>query len=161
MKSEPGTYALILKNNSTITAQIGRYGKMNFRPGYYLYVGSAFGPGGVKARVCRHFRRIKRKHWHIDYLREFMEPLCVWHTHDTKRLEHQWANLLGDTAGVFPVPGFGCSDCKCASHLFHTSQTPNVHLFAGLVGCKVEMSSVSKQTKNRARKFHLNPEPNR
>ncbi|MFQ5579314.1 MAG: DUF123 domain-containing protein [Nitrospiria bacterium] len=54
MKSEPGTYALILQSRSEARGQVGRLGQINLKPGYYIYVGSAFGPGGVQARVSRH-----------------------------------------------------------------------------------------------------------
>jgi Uri superfamily endonuclease len=37
-------------------------------PGRYIYAGSAYGPGGLKARVSRHMRRAKRSQWHIDQL---------------------------------------------------------------------------------------------
>ena len=119
MKRLTGTYALILRNDSKVTIQIGRWGRICVKPGYYTYIGSAFGPGGVRARVSRHLRREKRKHWHIDYLREFMEPVGIWYTHDRQRLEHIWARSLSDMGGIRPIHGFGCSDCSCDSHLFH------------------------------------------
>jgi hypothetical protein len=33
-------------------------------PGTYVYAGSAFGPGGIRARLRRHFRRDKKLHWY-------------------------------------------------------------------------------------------------
>ena len=119
MERLDGTYALILRNYSKATIQIGRWSRICVKPGYYSYIGSAFGPGGVRARVSRHLRKEKRKHWHIDYLREFMEPVGVWFTHDRQRLEHIWARSLSDVGGITSIHGFGCSDCNCYSHLFH------------------------------------------
>jgi Uri superfamily endonuclease len=29
-----------------------------------------------------------------------------------------------------PVARFGCSDCKCATHLYHFLQQPSFHIFA-------------------------------
>ena len=75
MKSKPGTYVLILQSLRTGKAQIGRWREIALYPGFYLYVGSAFGPGGVRARVSRHYRKTKQHHWHIDYLREFLIPI--------------------------------------------------------------------------------------
>jgi Uri superfamily endonuclease len=89
VKSEPGTYALILQSYSTGKVQIGRLGQIEPVPGYYIYVGSAFGPDGVMARVSRHWRMDKPKHWHIDYLREFVTPLFAWVSYEPVRLEHQ------------------------------------------------------------------------
>ena len=53
----PGTYALILRASTAQTIQIGRLGDLVMQPGYYIYVGSAFGPGGLAARVGRHLRQ--------------------------------------------------------------------------------------------------------
>jgi Uri superfamily endonuclease len=126
VQSEPGTYALILQSYSTGKVQIGRLGQIELVPGYYIYVGSAFGPGGVRARVSRHLRVDKSKQWHIDYLREFVTPLSVWVSYELERLEHQWAQLFHDMSEVNSIQGFGCSDCKCYSHLFHTVVAPEV-----------------------------------
>jgi Uri superfamily endonuclease len=125
MKSEPGTYTLILQSASKARVQIGRWRQIHLEPGYYIYVGSAFGPGGVKARVSRHLRTDKPKHWHIDYLREFATPVAAWVSYEAERLEHGWAQFFYEMDGTTPVQGFGCSDCRCYSHLFHTSTKPD------------------------------------
>ena len=124
MKSDPGTYALILQSHSKANVQIGQWGEIELRPGYYIYVGSAFGPGGIKARVERHWRTDKRKHWHIDYLRKYVTPFEAWISYETERLEHQWAQIIYDMPEMVPIQGFGCSDCRCFSHLFHTIVKP-------------------------------------
>ena len=139
MKSDPGTYALILKSVSTKTIQVGRWGKLTLQPGYYVYIGSAFGPGGVQARVSRHLREIKVKHWHIDYLREYIHPKAVWYSYGPEHLEHLWARALSDGNEFVPIQGFGCSDCKCFSHLFHTSRVPKFDSFTRVVSGTLEV----------------------
>jgi Uri superfamily endonuclease len=141
MKPEPGTYALILKNRSKAKVQVGRYRQIDLIPGYYIYVGSALGPGGLQARVSRHFRKSKRKHWHIDYLHEFMRPFGIWYSHESRRLEHQWAEVLFNMVGMSPIQGFGCSDCRCYSHLFWTLNAPDFPSFSNIVGGQVESES--------------------
>jgi Uri superfamily endonuclease len=141
MKPEPGTYALILKNRLKAKVHVGRYRQIDLVPGYYIYVGSAFGPGGLRARVSRHFRKSKRKHWHIDYLHEFMRPFGIWYSHEPRRLEHQWAGVLCNMKGMSPIQGFGCSDCRCYSHLFWTFNTPDFPSFSNIVGGQVESES--------------------
>jgi Uri superfamily endonuclease len=90
------------------------------QPGAYIYVGSAFGPGGLRARVSRHLRRNKKIHWHIDYLRQELPVLAVWYAEGDTTLEHTWAKAIGAcNLASMPVPGFGASDCRCASHLFY------------------------------------------
>ncbi len=141
MNSDPGTYVLILRSRSKATTRVGRLGRVTLDVGYYLYVGSAFGPGGVKARVSRHFRKDKRRHWHIDYLREYLEPISAWYTHDRKYLEHQWARLLSEVSGLSSIQGFGSSDCACISHLFYTQGEPDFVHFSDLIGSGLESCS--------------------
>ena len=98
--------------------------------GWYLYVGSAFGPGGVAAR-CNHHRRIsERPRWHIDYLRAAAPLRGIWFTHDAERREHQWAGILSREMGLeSPSAGFGASDCGCESHLFFCGIRPELQRF--------------------------------
>jgi Uri superfamily endonuclease len=124
LKSDPGTYALILQSDSNETIQIGRWGQLDMQPGHYIYVGSAFGPGGVQARVSRHMRTDKQKHWHIDYLRKNVIPVEVWISYAAEHLEHEWADILFEMPELQPIQGFGCSDCGCYSHLFFTLRMP-------------------------------------
>ena len=130
MDSSPGTYALLLRCDQDMSVQIGRWGRLVTRPGYYVYVGSAFGPGGLRARVLRHWRRDKTPHWHLDYLRAITTPVLVWYSRDARRLEHRWAQALAQLPGMRPVQGFGCSDCRCAAHLFFAAKRPTLATFA-------------------------------
>jgi Uri superfamily endonuclease len=125
LRSDLGTYALILKSVTNALIQVGRWGELRLQPGYYIYIGSAFGPGGVRARVSRHLQTDKRNHWHIDYLRDHVTPLQTWVSYEAKHLEHEWAGILFEIPGMTPIQNFGCSDCKCYSHLFHILTKPN------------------------------------
>lgn len=84
--------------------------------GTYCYVGSAFGPGGVRARVGRHLSRKKVVTWHIDHLTisPGFTPKGLYVT--PERVECIIACKLGE---VFSGPReFGCTDCQCQTHLF-------------------------------------------
>ena len=124
--NRPGTYILILEAERRARITAGRLGELMLEPGWYAYVGSAFGPGGVAAR-CRHHRRIARRpHWHIDYLRAACELREIWFSHGPRRREHDWAGLLQDSRGARqPADGFGATDCGCGSHLFRFSARPS------------------------------------
>jgi len=137
MTADPGTYVVIFRCRARARAQVGRWGELTLRKGYYLYVGSAFGPGGVLARVSRHCRPDKARHWHIDYLRESLSPRGAWYSHATQRLEHRWAQALGAMPGALPVARFGCSDCRCESHLFYFSKQPDLAAFQALAQVRV------------------------
>ena len=119
-----GIYCLVLKNPAC-TIRIGALGLVTFRKGYHAYVGSALGPGGL-LRVRRHVRLAQngmgKPRWHIDYILTSnafsLVAACCFETEE--RLECRLASLL---AGL-PVPGFGCSDCHCTSHLFSYERDP-------------------------------------
>ena len=119
-----GTYVLLFTCRDAACRDVGRLGRVTLEPGHYLYVGSAFGPGGVRARVARHLRRDKPRHWHLDYLREALEPLEAWYTLDPARREHEFAAALAAWPGLHGIHGFGSSDCACASHLFAVRRRP-------------------------------------
>ena len=134
MEAGPGTYALLLRTRKGMSVQIGRWGRLDVWPGFYVYVGSAFGPGGVQARVSRHCRETKSMHWHIDYLRKHAAPVAVWYSHAAQRLEHRWAACVAEMPGMSAVKGFGASDCRCDSHLFFASAKPSFARFCEMVG---------------------------
>ena len=132
LQSTPGTYALTLSATADALVQIGLLGQLHVRAGFYVYVGSAFGPGGVRARIAHHCRPAARPHWHIDYLRVAVHPITIWYTYDTLRREHQWAEVLRRTHGVsIPLQRFGASDCTCVSHLYFLSTRRSWHAFRG------------------------------
>ena len=57
----------------------------------FIYVGSALDPGGVRARITRHCRGVKSKHWHIDYLRDAVTRVCAWYSLEPVNQEHHRA----------------------------------------------------------------------
>jgi Uri superfamily endonuclease len=129
-----GTYALIMRLQAERLIQVGKLGLFVFPAGYYLYIGSAFGPGGLAARLKHHLATdfsTKSRHWHIDYLRRWAPVTAVWlGEHSTPR-EHDWAQQAGRLAGTScPAPRFGASDCRCHAHLFHFSQSPEAESFS-------------------------------
>ena len=126
MQARPGTYALVLKSTSDQWIDVGKLGRLSVRPGFYVYIGSAFGPGGLKARIGHHMKISTRPHWHIDYLRPSMVLKEIWFTYDSRHCEHQWAGVLARvSSGCIPIAGFGASDCRCKSHLYFFSSRPS------------------------------------
>jgi Uri superfamily endonuclease len=126
LDKSPGTYVLILEAQEPALIQAGRLGELDITSGWYAYVGSAFGPGGVAARCGHHMQISQRPHWHIDYLRVVCELREIWFSYDSARVEHTWSDLVGRGRGATrPFPGFGASDCGCQSHLYHFSRTPS------------------------------------
>ncbi len=129
LDSTPGTYALLLALQAPAELQIGRLGRIRFDSPFYLYFGSAFGPGGLKARIRHHLQPARRVHWHIDYLRHKADILGVWYSPDRARLECTWANAALAHRSVSPVSRFGSSDCRCQSHLLAANRLPTLSNF--------------------------------
>lgn len=126
MQATPGSYALLFHCSKAVEVAVGSLGRLQLEPGYYIYLGSAFGPGGVKARTNHHRRICKKPHWHLDYLRPFLHLIEIWYSHDTKQREHQWANQISILRGVRqPFVGFGASDCDCSTHFFWIGYKPS------------------------------------
>ncbi|MDH3691419.1 MAG: GIY-YIG nuclease family protein [Gammaproteobacteria bacterium] len=134
MESRPGTYILLARCVSKHIIRIGKIGTLRTQTGYYAYVGSAFGPGGVRARLAHHTRVSHRRHWHMDYLRPVVQIEAAWCSFDPKQQEHQWAELCSRLPNSHaPLNGFGSSDCKCDTHLFFFSDAPSFELFRNLL----------------------------
>ncbi len=126
-----GTYILWLCLEEPKRLRIGRLGVFTFEPGHYAYVGSAFGPGGIRARVGRHFRHHhKKKRWHIDYLNSVSQPGGAWICYGDVSFEHRWASVLTALSRAWlPAAGFGASDCRCPTHLIGFSKPPSFRVF--------------------------------
>jgi Uri superfamily endonuclease len=127
--AKPGTYVLIFQNNASTYIQAGSLGRLVVEPGWYIYVGSAFGPGGLRGRLAHHLND-RPQRWHVDALKSAASIHSVWFTTDPRRLEHAWAQAWMDQPGITaPWKGFGSSDCRCWAHLFRSSDEPDLRLF--------------------------------
>ena len=135
-----GTYVLALRLAKAQPISIGRRGEIAFPAGWYLYVGSALGPGGMPARLARHRRRLgpaKRPHWHIDYLRQRALWGGAWACAAGQRQECAWAAELRRLPGAEIVaPGFGASDCRCPAHLVWVPDPPADDWFDHVLGAQ-------------------------
>ncbi len=130
---QPGTYALIYYLDSECRIRVGKLGTHTFPAGFYGYIGSALGPGGLAGRIYRHIGRSNSKapqHWHVDYLAAKASLLEIWTYSNPARREHMWAETLNGLDGaLIPVLGFGASDCQCPAHLFLFRSKPDREKF--------------------------------
>jgi len=126
---------LVLRLPRPTTIGVGRLGRVRFPAGWYVYAGSARGPGGLAARISRHLRSPKPLRWHVDYLRVDAQPVQIWYALGARRRECSWAQALSGLPGAsIPVPHFGASDCHCPAHLVHFAASPDLGGFARAVG---------------------------
>ena len=107
---------------------VGSLGKIRFRPGLYVYVGSAM--KGFETRVRRHIRTAREKRvnarWHVDYLlsHDGVELLTIYGLETDRRMECKVAEMVSKHGK--PVKGFGSSDCTCVSHLFRIEEPEKI-----------------------------------
>ncbi|MFO7677467.1 MAG: GIY-YIG nuclease family protein [Thermoplasmatota archaeon] len=114
MKIMIGCYLLVTKLDKDSEISIGKKNTLYFSQGYYVYVGSAL--NGLERRIHRHLCNNKKLFWNIDYLLCHARIVEVFYKENIKREECSIAKYLMDR--FESVPGFGCSDCSCKSHLF-------------------------------------------
>jgi Uri superfamily endonuclease len=136
-----GTYVLIASVAQMKRLEIGRLGPYDIVPGFYAYVGSAFGSGGLRARIGHHLESTAEPHWHIDYLLAIAEPVEIWFTVANQKLEHHWAALLKEGPQFrVPILRFGSSDYhrSRSSHLLYTKRPPSFRWFQQVLSQQFE-----------------------
>lgn len=116
-----GSYLILYHLPRKKLIEIGGLGKVTFKQGYYMYVGSAM--KSLSKRVGRHRRVRKKLHWHVDYFSGLAEVQATLPVRSEDDLECEIASAM-NSISEWSVPGFGCSDCSCPSHLFGFSKDP-------------------------------------
>lgn len=117
---DAGLYLAVLEVEETATLTIGSLGTFTFPPGFYIYTGSA--QKNLSKRMRRHKNHRKRKHWHIDYLREIATSVSTFAIRGA-RDESALANQVANLGSRHPL-GFGATDCPDDGHLVHTTENP-------------------------------------
>ena len=115
-----GAYCLCINVQEDTAVEVGALGNQTFPKGKYVYVGSAL--NSLEPRIERHRLTStgdhKVTHWHIDYL--LREPAVtiqeIYVVETDEKLECSIAEKVAEKGQ--PVRGFGCSDCRCVSHLY-------------------------------------------
>lgn len=129
LPASKGIYLLVFHLLQDTEIEVGKLGKRLFRAGWWFYIGSAYGPGGLRARVKHHIaREHKRLHWHMDYLRPYTRLVEIFLFEEAREFEHQIADYFRTEFKLaYPVSGFGASDCGCPSHLFYSPKQLDLH----------------------------------
>jgi Uri superfamily endonuclease len=135
MDNRRGTYALILACQGSSSVQIGRLGTVTLEPGWFVYIGSAFGMGGLAARLHHHLHSSASPRWHLDYLRGYLLAREAWVSAEPLHQEHAWAQACLRLPGAtIPLARFGASDCACPAHFFRFAEKPDLLRFTSLLG---------------------------
>ena len=112
-----GAYLLWILLPAPVTLQTKSLKADGLAPGVYLYAGNAYGPGGVAARLKRHFKQDKKPHWHVDVLTGSAERLAALPFENGQECDLV-SNLLKRPRVDIALDRFGSTDCRsCRSHL--------------------------------------------
>ena len=113
-----GSYCLIIHLKKNEIIKVGNlYSKLKLNKGYYVYIGSAM--NSLIPRIKRHLSQEKKLHWHIDYLLQNKNTKIeeVLFNISNNKIECKLAQRISKKGAG--IPKFGCSDCKCNSHLIY------------------------------------------
>jgi Uri superfamily endonuclease len=121
MPDRRGAYVLVLRLDEPIHIEFPRVACDQLIPGWYVYLGSARGSGGIRARVKRHFQHRKKAHWHIDRLTVRAVEMAALAVVDGYECELV-GKLLESLQFKVAAAGFGSTDCRlCEGHLLTKS----------------------------------------
>lgn len=116
-----GVYVLFMKLLDDVVLMLNTK-ELIIESGFYCYVGSALGPGGILSRLKHHLnKRKKRLWWHIDYLTSNDNVILtnVVYARVSTNVEEAIASKLMELKCFKPtIKGFGSSDKKSYTHLF-------------------------------------------
>ncbi len=120
-----GIYCLVISVKKNIKIKVGALGKINFKKGYYVYVGSA--QNNIEKRISRHYSKEKKLHWHIDYLlmNKNVKIEDTYYKEAPKKEECRIARFFSEVET--PIKNFGSSDCNCKSHLFRLESIEKIY----------------------------------
>lgn len=116
---DSGVYQVMFRLAESLERRVGALGIVEFPAGFWVYTGSA--KRALRKRVARHISRVKKRHWHIDYVLPPGEVVAVRALAagiSTECAQHQ---RLGGRFAEGPR-GFGSSDCSCRSHLVYLGE---------------------------------------
>jgi sugar fermentation stimulation protein A len=120
--SDSGVYLLVMHLPSDRIVEVGALGRREFGAGWYVYAGSA--RRCLTQRLQRHLRLRKRFHYHVDFLRAMSTAAHALAIRGAVPMECELAaEILRISSGA--EEGFGCSDCRCRSHLFYFPEPPH------------------------------------
>lgn len=135
-----GNYTLIIVVNAPIRIRAAKH-DWRFQRGYYAYTGSAMGNNAtsLRQRVERHVRKMKKRHWHIDYFLSSQKAriiAIVVAASDVGKECEIVERIQGIEGARVPIAGFGASDCRrdCKSHLVHFNENVELKAVAEVYG---------------------------
>ena len=116
-----GSYLLLFQNPIKQSLTIGRLGNIIFKPGFYVYAGSAL--NSLSTRLSRHKKIRKKLNWHVDFLRPHFNLIKTFPIQRKDKIESALAKKLQKFCDK-SVNNFGATDTNENSHLFFFKKNP-------------------------------------
>jgi len=123
-----GSYVLLIELDKDLNIVIGGLRNIFFKKGFYVYIGSAL--NGIEKRIQRHIRKGKKIHWHIDYFLIYANIIDIFYKETNTRFECDIAKNFN--VKLQSIQNFGCSDCKCKSHLFYGDKSEILEIISNI-----------------------------
>jgi Uncharacterized conserved protein len=118
-----GTYVLFIHFDDPKEMTVGALGAIRFH-GDLCYIGSAM--NGLDQRISRHLSKDKKIHWHIDNITVAADSIEAF---ESPSYDECGLRRKAEEAGMIPaVKGFGCSDCRCDTHLLRSDEKSRIRL---------------------------------
>jgi len=118
-----GIYVLFIRFDTPKDVKVGVLGVIRFH-GDYCYVGSAM--NGLDQRISRHLSKEKKIHWHIDNITVVADSIEAFESYSK---DECGLRRNAESSGMIPaVKGFGCSDCRCDTHLLRSDKKSRAEL---------------------------------
>ena len=118
-----GIYVLFIRFDTPKDIKAGALGTIRFQDDY-CYIGSAM--NGLDQRISRHLSKEKKIHWHIDNLTVAADKIEAF---ESPSCDECGLRRKAEEAGMIPaVKGFGCSDCRCDTHLLISDERSRTEL---------------------------------
>jgi Uri superfamily endonuclease len=151
LTAAPGAYMLFIELEGALALPATSRGSRILAPGRYAYCGSAYGPGGLRARLRRHLKREKALRWHIDHLTTAGRIFALGLAPGGQECA-LFEDLSRHPGVEVPLAGFGSSDCaSCPAHLLRIGRHFDERKLASAVELVwVDRSDTSEVGRHRA-----------
>jgi len=137
-----GGYAIIIRIEKNIKIELFKK-NIDVKPGFYVYIGSACGPGGLRARILRHLKRTKKIRWHIDKITSNINAKVIIIIYSDKVQGNSFERKVSSCLfrkGLDYIEKFGSTDDKeNISHLFYSKYLDKLSLL--LKECIMEITN--------------------
>ncbi len=109
-----GVYILVAYNNKERELNVGKYGRIKFKPGYYAFMDYA--KKDLFKKLSRLFSKRKGKQWYMDFILNNFKAKLIYYTFTSNEICCEIARNVN----LKPIKEFKCNLNRCNTHLFYS-----------------------------------------